>query len=259
MALIPNKFPMNIAFEYSEKMNDYIEKMHNATLKKWKTNLKRQYKRAANVTDSASDTISQILNQLENEFEIDEKLAGQLANNMITKTRKFGINQVDDQIEAIAGVRPVLRYPAMADQIKLATRENVRLIKTIPDKYFSEVERVVNEGVLSGKSTDKIVESIESASNKSTNNARLIARDQVGKVLATTTKARQIQAGVGHYIWRSIGDNRVRDSHEDFDGNRYSWKEGSPEGHPGEPIQCRCIAEPDEDEVMNNFSQENII
>jgi SPP1 gp7 family putative phage head morphogenesis protein len=247
---------MNIAGEYADRMEKLIKVMHNQTLKKWNHNLQNQYKRAAGITDSPSDEIEKIIEQLKDEYQIKDEFARQMTRDMLKRVRTFGIEQVDNQINAIAGVNPNLRYPRMAEQLKIATQENVRLIKTIPEKYLGEVERVIHEGVLQGTPTNKLTEQIEMASKKTTNNAKLIARDQVGKFLAVTTKARQTQAGVKHYIWRTVGDNRVRPSHEDFEGNKYSWEEGSPEGHPGEPIQCRCIAEPDRDEILNNYGPE---
>lgn len=257
MTPIPNRFPMNIASDYANNMVKLIDIMHKATMKKWNHGLESQYKRAAGLVDAPADEIERMIEQLKNEYQIDDEHARRLAEDMLKKTRNFGIHQVDLQIATIAGVNPNLRYPRMEAQLKMATQENVRLIKTIPEKYFGEVERIVHEGVLSGTLTDDIADKIDIASNKTTNNAKLIARDQVGKFLATTTKARQTQAGIKHYYWRTVGDNRVRASHEDFEGNRYSWEEGSPEGHPGEPIQCRCVAEPDRDEILDIFGQED--
>ncbi len=42
----------------------------------------------------------------------------------------------------------------------------------------------------------------------------------------------------------NAGDERVRPSHEALDGTRQRWDDPPAEGHPGEPINCRCIAEP---------------
>lgn len=48
-----------------------------------------------------------------------------------------------------------------------------------------------------------------------------------------------------HYIWRTVGDNRVRSRHAAFGGQIFSWNETPPGGyHPGEDYGCRCWAEP---------------
>lgn len=57
---------------------------------------------------------------------------------------------------------------------------------------------------------------------------------------------RQQNAGIGEYEWSSSHDSRVRPSHRDFDGHIYSWQGSpqAPEGPPGWPIRCRCVALP---------------
>lgn len=46
------------------------------------------------------------------------------------------------------------------------------------------------------------------------------------------------------YIWRTVGDDKVRPEHAANDGRIFSWDNPSDTGHPGESINCRCIAEP---------------
>ncbi len=47
-----------------------------------------------------------------------------------------------------------------------------------------------------------------------------------------------------HYIWRTRGDGKVRNSHAANDGQIFSWDNPPPTGHPGEDYGCRCWAEP---------------
>ncbi|MBL4692769.1 MAG: hypothetical protein JKY92_05515 [Magnetovibrio sp.] len=47
----------------------------------------------------------------------------------------------------------------------------------------------------------------------------------------------------GKYIWHTVGDGKVRSSHEDRDGKEFSWDEPPGGGHPGEAYNCRCSAE----------------
>lgn len=53
--------------------------------------------------------------------------------------------------------------------------------------------------------------------------------------------ARQQAAGIVKYIWRSVGDDRVRPSHALNDGKIFTWGDGE---DPGEAFGCRCSAEP---------------
>lgn len=54
-------------------------------------------------------------------------------------------------------------------------------------------------------------------------------------------KERQQSIGLTHYVWRTVGDDRVRDSHAALDGRTFAWGEGL---EPGQDFGCRCTAEP---------------
>ena len=47
-----------------------------------------------------------------------------------------------------------------------------------------------------------------------------------------------------YYIWRTKGDNKVRDRHRQRDGVIFNWHIPPEGGHPGEDHNCRCRAEP---------------
>ena len=96
--------------------------------------------------------------------------------------------------------------------------------------------------------------------------ARLIARDQVGKLNARLTKQRMEDIDVNLYEWRTAGDERVRSTHSPLNRKICSWEDntvyadsveeavngewkqrsdiGAFEGIPGEDIQCRCTGTP---------------
>ncbi len=58
------------------------------------------------------------------------------------------------------------------------------------------------------------------------------------------TREEQEEAGVTHYIWRTVGDDKVRPSHAANDGKVFAWSNPPPTGHPGDDYNCRCQAEP---------------
>lgn len=47
----------------------------------------------------------------------------------------------------------------------------------------------------------------------------------------------------GTYIWRTVGDSKVRSAHAERNGKTYSWDDPPEGGHPGEAPNCRCRAE----------------
>lgn len=139
-------------------------------------------------------------------------------------------------------------------QIQRFVQENVSLITNVNETFLAETEQVVLRGVRRGLRHEVIAKQILSKVrdpegfkgrfNKAETRARLIARDQVNKLNGKLTELRQRSAGVTRYIWRTVLDSRVRDEHRRLEGKKFSWTAPPAEGHPGEPIQCRCFAEP---------------
>jgi SPP1 gp7 family putative phage head morphogenesis protein len=47
-----------------------------------------------------------------------------------------------------------------------------------------------------------------------------------------------------HYVWRTVGDSRVRGSHATRNGQIFAWANPPEHGHPGHEPNCRCWPEP---------------
>ncbi len=63
-----------------------------------------------------------------------------------------------------------------------------------------------------------------------TRHARLIARDQIGKLNGQVTAARHQELGVKSFIWRTAGDDRVRPEHEELEGESFTYDDPASEG-----------------------------
>lgn len=172
-----------------------------------------------------------------------EVLAGRFAERVSTHNR----NQLRRQVRAALGADVLATDTGVAALIDGFVAENVGLIKTLPQSVFREVETTVTRGLTSGTNTRDLTKQIQGRFGVARNRARLIARDQIGKLNGQINARRQQNMGVTHFIWRTSQDERVRDDHEAIDGERFSYKTGGApgEGLPGQPIQCRCYAEPD--------------
>lgn len=208
--------------------------------------------------DSPAEQLAERLEQLRNKsmnIIVTSNTVRNMAESFVNQVKSFSIRQLNDQIEVISGVRPHLRNPRLQDIIQTTVRENVKYIKTIPEKYHNEVERVIHEGILKGESISTIRDNVDMAGQKTTNNARLIARDQTGNVMSSVTRFQQTEYGINKFEWASVGDSRVRPRHQDFDGNVYTWEEGANGAYPGSEIQCRCVALPEESQVIQRFGE----
>ena len=140
-------------------------------------------------------------------------------------------------------------------EVNQAIHNNIKLIETIPKQHLDKIKTVISEGIASGADNFSLVKEIEKVNGQNTRRARLIARDQMQKLNSVLAQARQQDLGIKGYIWRTSQDVVVRDSHEDNDGKRFSWDNPPREtGHPGEDINCRCVAEPDMSQLIPSLT-----
>jgi SPP1 gp7 family putative phage head morphogenesis protein len=159
--------------------------------------------------------------------------------------QRFSAAQLNKVLYDIAGVDVVGAEPWLTSHIAAFTRDNVALIRSIPSTFFGEVEGIVTSDIADGVRWEEMSTYLHARFNVSESKATLIARDQTGKFCGKLNEVRQKELGVEGYVWRTMRDNRVRDDHEHRDGQKFAWDKAPPGGHPGEPIQCRCYADPD--------------
>lgn len=138
------------------------------------------------------------------------------------------------------------RYEALMTEW---SRINAALIQDIPNKTINEISQLTQDALRSGKTSSDMEKDIYDIMSERTDvsdsRAKLIARDQVSKLNGNLTQSRQEDIGVESYIWRTVGDERVRETHDENDGETFRWDDPPAEtGHPGEDYQCRCHAEP---------------
>jgi SPP1 gp7 family putative phage head morphogenesis protein len=184
------------------------------------------------------------------EYEID-----QIAQGTAEEINGWNKKQVHRMLKAGLGIDIFINEIWLRQEMENFVNANVSLIKSNNETFLKQVETTVFEGMRKGTRHEQIAKQIlgfgkdelgnVSKFRKAKNRANLIARDQANKFNGKLNELRQTSIGVKKYTWRTVGDARVRDSHEARDGNIYTWAKGSEIGtHPGEEIQCRCWAEP---------------
>lgn len=122
---------------------------------------------------------------------------------------------------------------------------NVALIKDIAAERRKRIEKLVGEAWAAGTPWKTVAKRLEQDLGFDRNRARLIATDQVNKLQGLMIRDRQTAAGVEKFRWRTTLDGRERPSHHAAHMHVYTWADGHPtEGFPGQPVRCRCYAEP---------------
>jgi SPP1 gp7 family putative phage head morphogenesis protein len=176
-----------------------------------------------------------------------------IAHRYGKRTSTFQAEQLDKQVRSqLAVPLSMVESPIVAKLEGFAAR-NVDLIKTVPDRYFDRIRLDVMAAFEGGTHPSTLADEMEERYGMAENDARRIARDQIGKLNGELNEERQAAMGVTGYTWRTANDDRVRDEHAEREGQHFDWNDAPEDGHPGEAIQCRCYAEPDFEPIMESL------
>lgn len=184
----------------------------------------------------------------------DKQLAG-WARTMATRLNE-GSKRSTARMAKPAGieVEPLLNDKGMHPFFQDIVAENVALIRSIPNRRLEDLKNRLVAAIARDAPVDEIHAMVEKHFMGDKAHARLIARDQVGKLNGRLNQYRQQQIGGSRYVWRTSRDERVRGNprglypharhnHWEREGKVYSWDNPPAGGHPGQDIQCRCYAE----------------
>jgi SPP1 gp7 family putative phage head morphogenesis protein len=202
----------------------------------------------AGYADAFLRLVKQAAEALFGEF-TNERLR-RLAESFGARVSDFNRQQLARQFRAAIGVDPLENAPRLTKVLQAFATENAALITTVPQRYFSEIESTTLQALRTGTRAEDIQGLYEARYGVSESRARLIARDQIGKLNGQMNKVRQGDLGVTRFTWRTSEDERVRPEHVALDGKVFDWDEPPSEGLPGEPINCRCIGEPMLEDVL---------
>lgn len=206
--------------------------------------------------DSFASRLQQIINGILIDYGLDlEKFKRTIAARGID-TSDFNKKQIQKIYKQALGVDVFLREPYLIDTIQSFVDINTSFLRRYGDEYADRIGDTVLNGVRQGLATPAIAKLIRDQYSWLTKNkAQLLARDQVGKLDGQLSMVRHGQLGVERYTWRTALDERVRAEHQAMEGKIYTWvgKEASPIGPPGFPIQCRCVAEPILEDIIDNL------
>lgn len=137
--------------------------------------------------------------------------------------------------------------PAMRDAFHASLAENVGLISSLPEKYYSQIEGVVMRSYTVGRDLETMTKELQKYKGITRDRAVLIARDQSNKANAVVNRARQLELGITKAIWmHSSAGKHPRPSHVAADGKEYDVSKGCLiDGEyifPGIMINCRCTS-----------------
>ena len=206
----------------------------------------RQLRRGLSQAAAAAIT----LDVIDDVFRGSWRVGGLVEDEVVAHARRlqgYHRRRLIQTFKAALGVdiRPVLSDIAIEPLMAAWRRENIRLIRTIPERFHESLRRRVTETFADRPFDQSALSKVLNREYRSTGyNLRRLTRDQTSKAIGQLTHARQTQLGITEYLWRTAQDERVRETHATLDGTTHRWDTPPGVGHPGQDIQCRCVAIP---------------
>lgn len=256
--------PIGIEKDYQKKIRAHINKVAKIIRERVVKSLPYLVSENDAITrmDDIGESVIELIRQTRIEVGGLEREVDLMVQQTARELSTWNRSQITEFIRQAIGIDVFIAEPWLVPKMNEFVTSNVSLIKNVSNSFVSETERVVFEGLRRGLRHEEIASQILGYGKDDLNHvsrfrqaktrANLIGRDQVNKMNGQLTRLRQTEIGVKEYIWRTVNDHRVRDSHVHREGEKYSWKKGSEIGtHPGDEIQCRCFAEPDLSPLLN--------
>ena len=146
----PQLFPRNAQRAYTSKLNMLVNKMLDLTktmLYPQLSSIINQAKLLRPITDSIhqdnfSDAISHSIEQIKSEFgnQFREENFQEMAITVGVTVSQFNRKETLKVVRSLGGIDVFMAEPYLDSEMSAFVRQNVALIKTIPNRYFNEIE-----------------------------------------------------------------------------------------------------------------------
>jgi SPP1 gp7 family putative phage head morphogenesis protein len=144
----------------------------------------------------------------------------------------------------------------LGDQVDELTRENARLITTVPNNIAHVLTKYIATRQMEGIRSEQIAKEIHKKLPRlKAFQIDRIARTEVAKADTAVTRVRAQAIHLNWYQWETSEDQRVRKAHQKMDRVLVNWSDApAPEQlahersqghyHAGNIYNCRCVALP---------------
>ena len=234
---------------YRKRLLRLIEKMHKSAI--WWIRAEYRSKESEIAGDkSPARSLAQVIRHRAKDWQ-------KLFNIEADKIAAWFIGNVDKAAtngtkEALKQSLPAVKFDSSRvynNTMMAHIQENVALIKSIPEKYFSDVETLVMRSVAKGRDLKTLTDELQERYGLTRKRAALIAKDQNEKATSKLAQIRQLSLGIEFGTWRhSHAGKEPRKSHLKADKKVFRISKGMYiDGEwimPGEKINCKCTWTP---------------
>jgi SPP1 gp7 family putative phage head morphogenesis protein len=201
--------------------------------------------------DSFADDIARAFDELVRTLGVDKFLTrmgdaiGRSQARYVKRVAKVSIAQV-----------------ASATDLESFRQANLALIRSLGADQVQKIADILRPAQAEGRRWEDVADEVQTRLNVGNARARLIARDQTNKWNGQMQRQSQAQAGITRYRWSTTKSMAVRGrpggvnaksktKHYQLEGTIHAWDDPpvtnpstGGRAHPGEDIQCECVAIP---------------
>lgn len=169
-----------------------------------------------------------------------------VVDKFVKAVDNFSYVNVKMQAGAV-GLNPIQSDAELDSYVKIKLVENTHLVLNLRDEFADKLQTDIYNAITKGGGSGAVRNALVKRAGMTLKRADLIANDQTGTIIGQLNAYRHKKAGANRYIWQSQEDERVRPKHQVLDRTvqKYDDPDGGDDGEmPGEPIRCRCVADP---------------
>lgn len=251
--------PDAIGRDYTRRIHRRMRPAYDAIRHELMPDLRSFWKRRQDSLDDLGDVLGEIA-EIQGRTSFGDE-AGIMRDAVTTAadTSAFQKDQLARQVRASLDLTPRFEDEFERILVRQFVADNTMLIKDVDAELWQKISDEVVDSFEKGRSWSKTAERLEKRLGISSRRARTIARDQSQKLHGRYNRHRQMELGVQWYFWMTMGDGGVRPLHFNRHGERYHWNTSHSDGHPGEPINCRCGAFPDFSDLDRRRAQRALV
>lgn len=183
--------------------------------------------------------------------QFDDKRIEEYVRKIMGKVNARNQSQLYSLVESRIGISTLelTNTEGLTPAINALILETTQWVKTLRDETLAAYTNHSLQAMTQGQSLADVMKRFAGLTEKRTNHAKFVARNQIANFNSVTTKIRAQNLGITKARWITSHDERVRASHKDRNGKEFDLAVGlhsSIDGKmllPGVDYQCRCTYE----------------
>lgn len=260
---LPLNPPVATGLKYAAKLERLVDEMTAITRREIAAFIARPaVEKHFGMDESTAHAAGRLVSALERRFAqlFDSRSQG-LAEWLVSSVDRASSSSLHASLREMSGglsMKTTVLTGPMRDSMLAATKTNVSLIKSIPQKYLREIAQTVYRSVTTGNGLADLLPKLEDRGEITKRHARMIAEDQTRKTYSAINSQRMQKLGLGKFEWvHSGGGAHPRELHQSYNGRVFDIanppvidERSGETGLPGDAPNCRCkmipVVSPDE-------------